>query len=507
MLPSLRNGCYQHMMFLGVTGLVIVNHCDQEILLVDPWPTYCTRWTELVPTADRRELTNASTEAKARIANLASFLRNAAADGYTITAILLSHTHFDHADDAILLLELMAAEGENYTDHRGRQYLLAGPPVAVEDLPRIVCDYDTIVYLLTYFLYMPRGSIDLDGGSEAYWYGGEALRDALDEQERAGYSTRYANSPATWRRIRERYAQPPPRDRIVDDGNWIEINVGGRRLHYDDSFNERLPEESWCRAGEQCAELDLGHFHVVPYVWDHMNSGFGRRTNRALDDQSSGHLQRISAFMIERGGIQGAKRTFIVGSTGEMSISRTRALSDPLPRIETDVLVQAIVRRWVSIICYAQSVRSMWEFTCRNVTVNDALVFDHVEEFVREVASPQEYADNLKKAARFSLWTIRKTISREDMLRHGREVVEELAAAAQHVGSPGSALEFAAGLIRRGRNRRAQNNDGGDRRNCYARLLDENRVYALGRRGFEVDMPENPAEFEEEENAPCGRRS
>ena len=47
MAKSFRNGRYQHLMFLGICGFVICNHCDKEILLVDPWPTYFSYWSRV----------------------------------------------------------------------------------------------------------------------------------------------------------------------------------------------------------------------------------------------------------------------------------------------------------------------------------------------------------------------------------------------------------------------------------------------------------------------------
>lgn len=53
---SFTNGCYQQILFLGVSGFVICNHWDKEILLVDPWPTYASFWTDEILTCDDRSL-------------------------------------------------------------------------------------------------------------------------------------------------------------------------------------------------------------------------------------------------------------------------------------------------------------------------------------------------------------------------------------------------------------------------------------------------------------------
>jgi len=481
---SFRNGSRQHLMFLGISGFVVCNHCDREILLVDPWPSCHSRWTELVPTVDGRPLTNGDTGAKERIANLASFLRNAVQQEYVLSGILLSHMHFDHSDDIPLLLELLTADSNNYTDHLGRQFLLGGPQVPAEALPKICCDYDTLLYLLTCGLYVPYQSIHLDvPGRETntdeaqrqYWYGNDALREVLDRQDRARYADR--STPA-WRKVKARYISLPgtwvrpeggpaqlPRPELMADESWLEINVGGHRLHYDDSYNVRRHEEQRCRAGWRCAEFSLGTFCITPYVWDHMNTGAGKWTNRALDEQCAGDLQRTTAFMIQHSRIEHAKRTFVIGSSGEMNRSWTEALARPLPIIETDLLIQAIVRPQVSVMAFRRQISAMQDFLLRCIRVEDAIIFTHFEEFVREVASSSMYAEGFDAAVAYNLDTLREKI--EEAREQGH-------------------------LARADR---------------YTRLIDENRLYALARRNFEIDMLDGPTQFRDEENSHCGALS
>ncbi len=471
---SFRNGCYQHLMFLGICGFAICNHCDEEILLVDPWPTYHSRWTELIPTVDARPLTNQETDAKRRLADLATFLRNAVDMGYTLSGILLSHMHFDHADDAVLLLELLAAEtGDwgSYTDHRDRQFLLDGPPVPIDRLPRICCDYDTIIYLLTHYFYVHYEDINIHGNEEfrppgrirprqRYWYGNEALRERLDQQYRSGYPLLNTD---TWRCVKERYSFIPGDQAVRSDSNdsWLEITLGGgQHLHYDDSYNAYLDNESArCIAGQQCQQFVLGSFRITPYVWDHMNTGAFKLYNQAIDEQSAGDLQRITAYMVQHAEVEDAKRTFIVGGSGEMNDRWTEAILDNPPTIETDLLIQAIVDNHPAIFTHFRlQTHAMQEFMTRNIIVHDALMFVHFEEFVREVADRRRYVEGFDEAVDYNLRVLRDEIG----------------------------------------DRRDEGNT--DQVEIYNGLLQRNRLYVLARRGFEADIPADPQEFEDESN-------
>lgn len=472
---SFRNGCYQHLMFVGICGFVICNHCDKEILLLDPWPTFHSRWTGLIPTVDPRPLTNQNTEAKERIANLATFLRNAVAMGYTLSGILLSHMHFDHADDIPLLLELLAADTENYTDHNGRQFLLSGPAVDVEALPQICCDYDTLIYYLAYYFYVPYRNITIHGDAErrrgptCYWYGNTELRDRLDQQERSGYALR---STEAWDAVKNRYLFIRQQERIVpfipqpegivrDNPCWREINVNGQRLHYDDSFNILLDEDERCQAGRQCEPFKLGNFSITPYVWDHMNTGAFKLYQRAIDEQSAGDLQRTTAYMIQHSSSQNAKRTFVIGSAGEMNEQWTDAIVETLPDIETDLLVQSIVDSHPGPFMHFRfQTNAMQECMTNHIKVNDALIFAHFEEFVREVADRGQFLEGFDEAVSYNLRVLRSKIQ----------------------------------------DRREEGNT--QQADCYDQLIQNNRLYVLGRRGpgFEVPYPNDPLEFEEEEN-------
>jgi hypothetical protein len=299
MVPGFCNGRYQHIMALGICGYVICNHCDREIVLLDPWPTYHSEWTGLVPNRDPRPLTNQASEAKNRIASLATFLRYAVHQGYTLTGLLLSHMHFDHSDDVALLLELLTAQCEEsagryfldlsfgaYRNHRGLDFTLGGPAVPVDQLPTIYCDFDTIVYLRTYGFYQSYTQLPIghhlppraEGGgilTEAdYWEGNEALKEVLDQYEtfRQNNDHFINSSISTWREVIQRYTRSDL-TQVQANEDWYEVTKENRRLYYDDTFNSNMQQDHRCRAGQSADFLLLGRYVVQPYIWDHMNTG------------------------------------------------------------------------------------------------------------------------------------------------------------------------------------------------------------------------------------------
>lgn len=538
MLPSFRNGRYQQLLFLGVGGFIVCNHCDKEILLVDPWPTCFSYWTRVawlqevitVGREARRDLTAETLSerrrrsarygreraglARERIAHLASFLRKAVEREYSLSGILVSHMHFDHSDDIVRLLELLAAtiaedSGDDpevqafrrrdsddsigtYTDHQRRPFLLAGPPIDVQRLPKICCDYDTMIYLLTYGFYKNYNDIEIDGdvpvertvmtGSgptqerteSRFWSGNEDWKDILDERISDSHDEpdHFINSNnQTWQTVQQRYvdalsaiyrtgAQGGGRQGVlIDNDSWLEISANRSRLHYDDTYNMWLDEGDRCKAGQVGTEFELGNFEILPYVWDHSNTGcnwFGMKRRPGQADQTAGNLQRASAFMIWRKDIEGAKRTFIVGSGGEMHSDFTGALAESMPEVETDVLVQAILPHLPSAILrslsgFDRQIPHYIDFMVRNIRFGNAreaaVIFIHFEDFIRRVPDPEHYLESFR-----------------DSIGHNLEVI----------------TEKVAQLRQEGLTSQADN---------YQSLLDRNRFYVLGRRGFEYNFP------------------
>ena len=514
MIKSFRNGRYQHLMFLGICGFIICNHCDKEILLVDPWPTHFSYWSRVnwlqevitVGREARRNLdeeTGRAAEARERIADLATFLRSAVQQEYKLSGILISHMHFDHAEDIILLLELLAAregydpEGHplrdmlhdyRYRNHDGLEFYLSGPPVPVDQLPKICSDYDSMIYFLTYHFHVPYSDIDIHGNDDVsvatgsgahqeqrYWLGNRDLKARLDWlQGRRRRRQREENETETWRAVRERYAgadQIPSSTGVVDNDRWYEINIAGGRLHYDDNYNNSLENEAARRkAGEQCTFFTLDNFMITPYVWDHMNTGVWKTRRPCQDEQGAGFLQRMTAYLISHRSpnITGAKRTFIIGSMGAMSRRFTQALSASFPSIQCDLLILAVTKLHPLInMWYHQERDDFLHSVTEAVDVRDAVILTHFEEFVREIASTNKYRADFVEAI------LNGGVDFDESDEEYRPpFIENLLQVAQ----------------RNGRDR-------------YQTLFDRNRYYTLVRHGFEIRLPSDPLTFRRQENS------
>ncbi len=522
LVKSFRNGCYQHIMFLGISGFVICNHCDRDILLVDPWPSYLSEWSRLIPSCYDRRLTDEQTytqlqgeideddvarwrqdirSAKSRLEGLVNFLREALSgnkpeeERYILSGILLSHMHFDHAEDIVILLELLAAttdsETSGYTDHCGRTFVLSGPPVSVDRLPKIYCDFDSIVYLLSYYFYVPITSMpEINDEGHDYWAGKDECWNVLSTIARQcrqdpQISTIWTRTKDgreltndTWKQVQQRYSFVPQSfnasiSQLIENDGWYEIRSGNSRLFYDDSYNDKLDADQRCKAGLQCAEFEVGHFRVTPYVWDHMNTGAFKLSQREIDEQSSGDLQRITAFLIQQATIAGAKKTFIVGSSGEMNERLTSAILDEqdLPQIEAHLLIHAIVRPYPIgggripfiglILNFVVGIEAYTEYLAKHIKAEEALIFTHLEEFCRFVARPNEYKQNFNDSVNYNLIKLREKIER----------IKE--------GDNQENIECAESI---------------------ENLITNNKIYILGRRGFELDYPANPRDFALERN-------
>jgi hypothetical protein len=303
-VQSVWNGNFQHIMWLGVNGWVIINHHDREILLVDPWPSYNQM--------DERGGVQ-------RLKGAANFLRRAVAEGYSLTGVLLSHTHFDHADDVPRLFLALTLAPVTVTYPGGLKAKYKSPALELDDLPVVCADYDTMHYLRGGFAQM-KGEI---------W---------------DCYKT-------------------------TKNDKWLPITKPkGQWVHYDDHYNDahRPP----LKAGIKCKPFTLGHFRIQPYVWDHysimpFDAGiFG----------AAGNLQRQSAFLIRHATATDAKRTFVSGSAGEMSKRYTVAVKKQKPRIETDLLIQSICKQ-------GKSFDDMLAYQHQCFTINDLIVCSHWEDF------------------------------------------------------------------------------------------------------------------------------
>ena len=392
----IRNGDYQSIFWLGVAGYVIVNHPDREIVLVDPWPTCASPWTAEVPLCDGRPLTNKASDPKKRIEELANFLRRSAAldAPYKVSAILLSHDHFDHTDDVALLLELLHSREGGLRVRKSLDFSLEGPPIPLNKLPVICADFDTIFYLKTQFFGVYwRTLFSSSAEANQYWVGKQAQARYLNKIE--------ASDSPEWRAVARRYGG------VGINGAWQEVTQAGARRYYNDMFNEKVLKGK--RSSERptpgtvadLLALKGSAFHITPYIWDHMNTPFMfMHDNDALDDLKNGSRQRITAYLIERKDVDGAKRTFIVGSAGEMSKPHTKP-APKRPSIQTDLLIQATTADGVNKVPFIdyplkKIMHECREFTFCNISVNDYLVLSHFEEFTRASADKKTFEKNCK---------------------------------------------------------------------------------------------------------------
>ncbi len=270
------------------------------------------------------------------------------------------------------------------------------------------------------------------------------------------------SSPRRWHDVQGRYAIIPGTDLVRgDEGHpWYEISDNeGNRLHYDDSYNSSLRRSQRLAAGQIGRAFDVGQFKIVPYIWDHMNTGhnlfFLSRIARDRDDQTAGSLQRMTAFSIQRKELETAKNTFIIGSAGEMNAAWTRAFNTI--SITTDLLIQAIVHPYPSRAAFFNhQLEHCLNYMINNITVNDAVLFCHFEEFIRLIPGPSRYCSEFDMASKYSLaWIVRQI---------------------RRLNPPTS--------------------------ESIRRLFEENRFYALKRRGvaahFEMRLPDDALAFRNE---------
>ena len=300
---TFRNGRFQHIIWLGVNGYVIINHfAPREILLVDPWPSY-----------RRFDLFRGTPSPRGRLLYLANWLRARVAEGYHLSGILVSHQHFDHLDDIPAVLEMLAAPGNERIrlkniDHR---VAFTTPAVPNDQLPTVFADRLSMAELPP----KNRASAAL-------------LRFSEIEQT---------------------------------DGSSV-------------TYNSKAPPLPPC--GAALKVFMAGNFEVTPYMWDHQNL-----TKENWDRLGiPGSHQRMTAMNIRWKPVSDAKRTFILGSAGEMDNAFTDGdiLPSP-PRIETDTLIQSIT--YPGAPKYEKQLEACIAYQVDHITANDYVVPTHWEDY------------------------------------------------------------------------------------------------------------------------------
>ncbi|MBN1578382.1 MAG: hypothetical protein JW913_17605 [Chitinispirillaceae bacterium] len=422
-LPYMHNGGFQQIVWLGVAGYLVINHVDRDIILIDPWPSYHSWWIGSIMTRRPRPLYKADQATLHRIAALVNFIRNARSNGYSFSAILLSHMHFDHVDDVPVVLELLTKEERSYRSDelfgrrvRESDIVLRGPAFPIDELPTVVADFDTMVYLKTQYFGVPTGR--LIGPAE----GGNFSRQGIWKRRRG-----YWYGKGQLKQIGKRWVVTDMVNKRYGCGEggsgrapWYEIRQNNNRLFYDDSFNSKVfdivsPALHRAVPATRADPVELDHcsFTIVPYVWDHMNRPalFGARC-LDLNKQMSGSMQRTTAFMISRkrawGGneIASAKTAFFVGSSGEMTHGHTRPAPERMT-ITTDLLVQTAMGDcvpadgWFDAFTSAiatwklpKLMKACREYFYQHIAINDYLVWGHWDEYIRWIAA---HKSNKKK--------------------------------------------------------------------------------------------------------------
>ena len=201
-------------------------------------------------------------------------------------------------------------------------------------------------------------------------------------------------------------------------------------------------------------------FAIEPHVWDHMNTPLWPLADQAaLDDQKSGGMQRISAFMLRRKGTPVAKRTLIVGSAGEMHREHTI----PAPAkvsLTCDLLIQAVSGDTIPGVALfdgplAGIARQSRRFTFRNIAIRDHLVLCHFEKFAQGIASERQFRRDYKRVVKENLEALTEQIRRDrkvkavnrDLLARKRVFVLKRAGAGFETALPADA----SGLAQRAR--------------------------------------------------------
>lgn len=556
-----RNGFFQHLVWLGVHSWIDINYYDKEVLLHDPWPSYnelpvggydapFSRGTgEGWETRgdiggvgslfegmfdymglDENDGKDEEKEGTDRLAALANFLRRAVAEGYTLPGILVSHAHFDHTDDIPHILELLLMKQGVVRNHLGLEFNLTSPPLEVDDMPKICGDYHSVKYIserierlseyrmqiisriqamqdeagltTSDFATVMGDAAEEERGASSKkdkWSKGlKKMGKAAGKQTLDGARTLLASSMWTandteaWETVRAHYES-------MSSDKYHEIMAeDGSRLNYSAYENNLLAERGEGASMQKCGvlgqEFDVGHFHVLPVVWDHSKMGdpCGGRSHRKL-----GAYERCTAFVVNHKDIEDSKKTMFVGSGGPMHHAysclrdypdHVQDLDSPL---EVDVLIDAVIPQ-EDPVCFAlentkiamrqanpknkyeqlrphTKLNSLMKYQKKNIKVNDFVVGSHWEDFdyflLGGSPSSDEFASGAEGEAGLLLG-IPSLIGQTFYHFYGGDfvkVIDYMKAREKILGTP-----------------------------------EAEKVFILGRPGFEWDLPLSPNELRKE---------
>ncbi|MBN2801462.1 MAG: MBL fold metallo-hydrolase [Deltaproteobacteria bacterium] len=301
---TFRNGNFQHIIWLGVNGYLIINHfAPREIILVDPWPSY-----------RRFNAGRGGRSPFKRLFYLVDWLRKKSGEGYTIKGIIVSHRHFDHANDVPAVLEMLCApQNKKYQiKNANKETIFTSPSIAIDDLPIVFADNNSITHI----------------------------------KKKNDYKS--------------------------DILKFSEIvTTDNKSVDYKSIGIDGCPP-----CGTALKSFNAGGFGIEPYVWDHMNL----TTSEYNILELPGSRQKLSAFNIKWLNADDAKKTFIIGSAGEMASGfTTHPIVSPPPLIRTDTLVTSITIPVAPK--YFEQIKDAVNFQTLNIKVSDYIVPTHYEDY------------------------------------------------------------------------------------------------------------------------------
>ena len=254
-----------------------------------------------------------------RLASLVSFLRRAVAEGYTLPGILVSHAHFDHTDDIPHILEMLMMKEGVGRNHLGLEVNLTSPPLEADDMPKIYGDYHSNKYISERIERLSEYRMQIisriqamqdEAGLTAEDFAnvaGEAAEEPegdSDEKKSVRFLKSFGKSVGehslegaqsllmssmwtatdteAWETVRAHY------ESMTSEKYHEIVAEDGSRLNYSAHDNHQLALQGNSSSMQKCGvlgqEFDVGHFHVLPVVWDHSKMGdpCGGRSHRKL---------------------------------------------------------------------------------------------------------------------------------------------------------------------------------------------------------------------------------
>ncbi len=186
---------------------------------------------------------------------------------------------------------------------------------------------------------------------------------------------------------------------LIED-KFAEIQLNGSHLYYDDEMQKQIlrdQKQNACGdgidgsiyplvAGTKLLDIKAGSFTITPYIWDHSSTYMF--SDSAAGD-ASGNYQRTTALLVSCEHDTENKKTFFVGSAGEMCMSLTGGFVKDAP-IATDVLVQALPQEtdldnwappFIPGFRYHVRLSSLVDYQKRNIAVRDTILACHYENF------------------------------------------------------------------------------------------------------------------------------